>query len=83
MKSRNTYFGHLISSQPKISIEDHLNSQNTTEGYFTVKAVKIIADNNKIDMPIMNSVYNILYNKASIADEVNSLLNRSSKSETY
>ena len=40
LKSRNTNFGHLISSQQKVSIEEHLKSQETTEGYFTVKAVQ-------------------------------------------
>ena len=39
LKSRNTSFGHLISSQPKVSITEHLKSLETTEGYFTVQAI--------------------------------------------
>ena len=83
LKSRNTYFGYIIGSQPKISIEDHLKSQETTEGYFTVKAVYEIANEKKVDMPIMKSVYNILHKGASIESEINILLNRSPKDEFY
>ena len=81
LKSRNTHFGHLIASQQQISIEDHLKSQDTTEGYFTVKAVNKIAEEKNIDMPIMKAVYNILYKHSDIKDEINKLLERSSKSE--
>ena len=81
LKSRNTYFGYIIGSQQKISIEDHLKSQQTTEGYYTVKAVYEIANEKKIDMPIMNSIYNILYNGFNIDNEVNNLLDRSVKKE--
>ena len=83
LKSRNTHFGYLIASQQKISIEDHLKSQETTEGYFTVKAVKKIAEEKKVDMPIMEAIYNILHNKTSITDEINQLLNRPITEEFY
>ena len=83
LKSRNTHFGYLIASQQKISIEDHLKSQATTEGYFTVKAVKKIAEEKKVDMPIMEAIYNILYNKSSITNEINQLLNRPITDEFY
>ena len=76
LKSRNTKFGNLIASQQQISIEEHLKAKETTEGYYTVKAVKKIADEKNIDMPIMEAVYNILYNHSSINDEINKLLNR-------
>ena len=81
LKSRNTHFGHLIASQQQISIEDHLKSQDTTEGYFTVKALANIAEENNVDMPIMKSVYNILYNHSDIKDEINQLLERTIKDE--
>ena len=76
MKSRNTKFGQLIASITSPDFDDILKSQEITEGYFSVKAVKIIADQKKIDMPIMNSIYNILYNNFSIKDEINNLLQR-------
>ena len=76
MKSRNTKFGQLISSINSPDFEDILKSQEITEGYFTVKAVNKIADKKNIDMPIMKSIYNILYNNYSIKNEINELLER-------
>jgi glycerol-3-phosphate dehydrogenase (NAD(P)+) len=76
LKSRNTNFGQMLSNISKPDFEDILKSQEITEGYYTVKAVKQITDEKKIDMPIMQSVYNILYNFHSIKDEINNLLER-------
>ena len=76
VKSRNTKFGQLISTISLLNIEDILRSQEVTEGYFTLSAVKKIADKKKIDMPIATSIYNILYNKYAIKDEINNLLER-------
>jgi len=76
IKSRNTKFGQLISTSSSPNIEYILKSQEITEGYFTLNAVKKIAEQKKIDMPIVTSIYNILYNKHSIKDEINNLLER-------
>lgn len=83
LNSRNTKFGKLISSQQKISIEDHLKSLETTEGYFTVQAVSNIIKENKIDMPIASAVYKILFEKSNINDEISKLLNRPLVNEFY
>ena len=83
LKSRNTSFGQLISSQPKVSIEEHLKSLETTEGYFTVQAIYNIAQEKNISMPIANSIYRILFEKVSINDEINKLLTRPTKDEIY
>ena len=80
-KSRNTIFGKLLTSVNTPDIDDILNSQQITEGYYTIKAVKKISDIKKINMPILNSIYNILYNKYSIKDEINNLLERPIKDE--
>ena len=76
LKSRNTNFGKIISSISKPDFEDILKTQEITEGYYTVKAVKQIIDEKKVDMPIMQSVYNILYNSYSIKEEITNLLER-------
>ena len=76
IKSRNTKFGHLISTTNTPNFKEILKSQEITEGFFTVSAVYKIAQRKKIDMPIMNSIYNILYNEYSIKDEINKLLER-------
>jgi glycerol-3-phosphate dehydrogenase (NAD(P)+) len=76
IKSRNTNFGYLISTSSKPNFKEILKSQEITEGYFTLAGVYKIAKEKKIDMPIMNSIYNILYNEYSIKDEINNLLER-------
>ena len=76
LKSRNTVFGKLLSSVKRYDIDAILKSQQITEGYYTIKAVKKIAESKKINMPILYSIYNILYKKHSIADEINNLLER-------
>ncbi len=81
LKSRNTKFGQIIASIKNPDIEDILNSQQITEGYYTVKAVKKIADDIKIEMPIMNAIYDILYNNHDIAKEITKLLERPLKDE--
>ena len=83
IKSRNTRFGQLIASQQKISIGDHLKTIDTVEGYFTVKVVKKISEEKNINMPIMEAVYNILYNNCLIKEEIEKLLNRPTSEEYY
>ncbi len=81
LKSRNTKFGHLISTSSNPNFDEILKSQEITEGYSTVKAVKQIADEKNIEMPIMAAIYNILYNNFSIKGEIQSLLERPIKNE--
>ena len=60
----------LIAYFPKI-----INSNDTVEAVFN------ISQKYKIDMPIMESVYNILYKRYDLKDELIKLLNRSLKEE--
>ena len=79
--SRNTQFGIKIASSKYENFSDLLQSQEVTEGYYTVEAVYNISKKNKIEMPIMESVYNILYNKYDLKEELIRLLNRPLKEE--
>jgi len=83
LKSRNTQFGIKIANIKSVNYEEILNNQQVTEGYFTVKAVYTIAQEKKIEMPIMESIYNILYNKYNVNEELNKLLNRPLKDEIF
>jgi len=74
--SRNTQFGIKLASSKYDNFLDLLQSQEVTEGYYTVKAVYNISKKNKIDMPIMESVYNILYKQHDLKEELSNLLNR-------
>jgi glycerol-3-phosphate dehydrogenase (NAD(P)+) len=76
IKSRNTKFGKDIATINNFNIDDVLQSGEVIEGYFSTEAVNKIANEKKIDMPIMKSVYNILYNNASIKKEIKKLLER-------
>ncbi len=74
--SRNTQFGIKLASSKYDNFLDLLQSQEITEGYYTVKAVYNISKKNKIDMPIMESVYNILYKQHDLKEELSNLLSR-------
>jgi len=74
--SRNTQFGIKLASSKYDNFIDLLKSQEVTEGYFTVKAVYNISQKKNIDMPIMESVYNILYQQHDLKEELNNLLSR-------
>jgi glycerol-3-phosphate dehydrogenase (NAD(P)+) len=76
VKSRNTKFGHIIATTKAPNFKEILKSQQITEGFFTVAGVYKMAKEKKIDLPIMKSIYNILYNEYSITDEINNLLER-------
>ena len=81
LKSRNTQFGIKIASSKNLNYQDLLSKQEVTEGYYTVKAVQNIAKAKKIDMPIMESIYNILYNQYNLENEITKLLERPLKNE--
>ena len=75
-KSRNTYFGIKIANIKHKNFEKELDKNAITEGYFTAKAAIKIAFENHIEMPILESVFNILYNGFDIEDEINKLMSR-------
>ena len=75
-KSRNTNFGIKIANIKHKNFEKELDKNAITEGYFTAKAAIKIATDNGIEMPILESVFNILYNGFDIEDEINKLMSR-------
>jgi len=79
--SRNTQFGIKIASSKYDNFSELLQSQEVTEGYYTVEAVYNIAKNKKIDMPIMEAIYNIIYNRYDLKEEIAKLLSRPLKEE--
>jgi len=63
------------------SIEIFCSRKSSKRKIKKSKINKLIADERKINMPIMESVYNILYRGEPIKDEINNLLNRPIKNE--
>ena len=76
LKSLNTKFGIKIANIKHANFEKELDKQAITEGYYTAKAAIKIATENGIEMPILESVFNILYNGFDIEDEINKLMSR-------
>ena len=51
------------------------------EGYYTVKALKLLESKTGVDLPICNAVYDILYNGTDVKESLHKLFNRSLKEE--
>lgn len=51
------------------------------EGYYTVVAVKKLAEKYHVDMPICEAVYDVIYNGADTRDSISRLFARSQKEE--
>ncbi len=61
-KSRNYSYGVLIGSKKQKEAEKYVNS-TTVEGYYTLKSIYTLVRRKKIDMPIINLIYEIIINK--------------------
>lgn len=61
-KSRNYTYGILIEKKNYTMAEDYLKN-NTVEGYYTLKSIYTLIKRKKINMPIINLIYEIIINK--------------------
>jgi glycerol-3-phosphate dehydrogenase (NAD(P)+) len=74
-KSRNFSLGYNVAKGKKL--DTFLKSKTTVaEGAYTVKAVKNLSKKLKINLPINDAVYKILYLDKNINQEISELLNR-------
>lgn len=71
--SHNRKFGEMFAKGE--------NFGKLAEGVATLKAVKLIADEQGIDMPICQALYNAVYEKADIKEVLKSMFERDLKSE--
>ena len=61
-KSRNFTYGYMIGSgASKKEIDEYLD-KTTVEGLYTLKSIYKLLDNKKVNMPIINLIYNIIFN---------------------
>ncbi len=60
-KSRNYSFGKLIGSNATKEQLDEYNSKTTVEGLYTLKSIYKLIKNKKIKIPIINTIYNIVF----------------------
>lgn len=77
--SRNRTFGILIAEGERV--EDALSKLETVEGYYTVKSLIKIVKKYKIEMPIAEKIYGILYRKKPIKKAIYELMTRKLKEE--
>ena len=78
---RNRAFGERIARG--MSVQDALKaSTGVVEGYLNTKSIHELAAKLKIDMPVTEAVYNVLYRGENIRDTVISLMTREPKSES-
>lgn len=61
IKSRNYKLGYLIGSKvSKKEIDDYMNN-TTIEGLYTLKSIYKLLGDRKVDMPIIDLIYSIIY----------------------
>lgn len=81
MHSRNRRAGILIGQG--VSPEQAVRQVGTVEGYFCTGAACALAKKMGVEMPITQSLYDVLFNGKSAEQTVWELMNRPSKSENY
>lgn len=80
--SRNNKFGYLIGQEK--DVKKVLKTYNkTVEGYNVVKVIKEIADQNDIEMPIINALYGILYQYRNPETVIRETMKRPLKIESF
>ncbi len=80
--SRNRRFGFLLGKG--LPVEKALKEVGqVVEGVKTVKAIKRIIDEKKVDLPISDVVYRVVYEGLSPSEAVNILMNRQPKREEF
>jgi glycerol-3-phosphate dehydrogenase (NAD(P)+) len=67
--SRNRMFGTMLGKGYSVKMAQ-LEMNMIAEGYYAVKCVHEINQKYKVDMPIVNAVYNIVYEKIAPAIEI-------------
>ena len=74
-KSRNFSLGYNLAKGKKL--DTYLNSKTSiAEGAYTVKAIKNLSKKLKINLPINDAIYKILYLDKNISQVISDLLNR-------
>jgi len=77
---RNRFVGEKLGQGQKIKdVEDSMDM--VAEGVITSKGVKLLMDKHKVDMPICNEIYKVIYEDKAPQAAVGDLMSRQLKSE--
>lgn len=71
--SHNRAFGEALVKGEEI--------KGLAEGYYTVKALTELSERYSVELPICSAVYNVIYENASVEEEMEKLFSRSIKNE--
>jgi len=75
-KSRNFSFGRVVGiGSSREEINTYLK-ENTVEGYYTLQSIYQLIKNKKIEMPIIDLIYNIIMNEENPKMLVDFLINK-------
>ncbi len=78
--SRNFSLGHSLGQGT--SLEEHMENKNSiAEGYYTAKAMKELSQKLGVELPIIDSIYNMLYQHEPVEIVIEQLLSRPLKTE--
>lgn len=76
IKSRNYQFGKMIGEkQDKKIINDYMNN-TTIEGLYTLKSIHKLIKNKHVSMPIINLMYDIIFNNVDPSKLLSFLINK-------
>lgn len=70
--SRNRMFGSMIGHGLSVKVAQ-LEMKMIAEGYYACRCIHEINKKNKIDIPIAEGIYNVLYNGKTVAAEMKNL----------
>jgi len=75
-KSRNFKLGYLIGSNtPHEELEEYMNN-TTIEGLYTLKSIYKLLGDKRVDMPVIDLIYNIIYNGSDPKELVTFLIEK-------
>lgn len=77
--SRNNRFGYKVGSGT--SVETALKEVGTVEGYYAAAIANALSQKYKIELPIINECYSVLYENRNVSEVVLDLMRRPSRSE--
>ena len=72
--SRNRMFGTMLGKGYSV-VQAQLEMNMIAEGYYAVKCVYEINKTHRVNMPITNAVYNVIYLKQDVRKEISNLSN--------
>lgn len=76
IKSRNYSFGQLIGNNASLETIELYKKTHTIEGLYTLKSIYKLINNNHVDMPIIDLVFDIIYNNKSSKELLSFLINK-------